>query len=431
MRRHALPIAVLVTALSAGCEDPPPPTAQRDAALLPDVAPAPDASALDGAATDAPRDAATLDAMDVTDAPLARDVPTDLAVFRAEPPRTFQDDYLPEFRVDIAPADLQAMLAPGNDARYAMTLRYMGARYPGTIRQRLGNNSSCGAKRQFRIDFAARATLPDGYRTDRFETDRGRCYVLHEWFSTAVARRASQRRPELRLPYRYANAVALYFNDALYHVQTLTEDVNRDLVARYEGTRNVAIFSDGCYGAPADPWLQRFCATFDRAALAPMLDIPGYLYWSAVVKALVPGDNYPDAPYNWSLVRNLDTGLARPLGEDWDEVPRSWEPADADPFTVATPDGDLQRHFTALLADPELRARYRDYLREARAAMNPEETIPLLRAKYAQVRDLLAMSPDLHYPNDSRDWYDDVYRDELPAWLRARDAYLARVLAEP
>lgn len=372
-------------------------------------------------------DAALAVTADAGDAALTADAGAPVALRGDALPRTFQDDYLPEFRVTIAPADLTRMLTAGNDTRFPMTLAYMGARYPGTIRQRLGNNSSCGDKRQFRIDLSTAVTLPDGYRTDRFETDRGRCYVLHEWFSAWVARRASLRHPERRMAFKYTNVVAIYFNDALYHLQTLTEDVNRDLASVFEGTRNVALYNHGCFEAPTTGWIGDYCRTFEPEALGRMLDIPTFLYWAAVVKALVPGDNYPDTPYNWVLIRNLDTGVARPLGDDWDEVPRSWDSAEADPFSVAMPSGDLQRHFTSLLAAPSWRAQYRQDLIEARELLDPAVTVPAVEAKYRQVRELLHRVPGLHFPNGSMDWYDDVYQLELPAWLRARHAYLGTV----
>lgn len=348
-------------------------------------------------------------------------------------PRTFQNDYLPELRIELPPAQLAELLTERNDRRYDMTLTYMGMRLRGTIRQRLGNNSSCGTKRQFRLDFPT-VTLPDGYRTDRLETDRGRCYVLHEWFSSYVMRRAAERRPELGVAWKFTNVAAVYFNGELYHVQTLTEDVNRDLVERFEGTRNVTLYENGCYQAPDAGWIGGFCRTFDRPTLATMLDVPAYLYWAAVMKALVPGDNYPDAAYNWYLYRNEDDGLARPLGDDWDEVPAPGDIATArnDPFRIPRPEGDFQRHFTALLAEPDLRAAYRRDLADAREALDPAVTLPALAAKYAQIRDVLRSVPDLPAPRNGADWYDYVYNEELPEWVRARHAFLGTLpAAEP
>jgi hypothetical protein len=302
-----------------------------------------------------------------------------------------------------------------------MTLRYMGESHAGTIRQRLGNNSTCGDRRQFRLDFPSHVTFPDGYRTDRFETDRGSCYVLHEWLSQRVLRRAATAHPELPLAFKYTNVVAIYFNDALYHVETLTEDANNDLMQRYEGTRNLTFTSGGCYTPPATGPVHTFCTTFDRPTLATMLDIPTYLMFAAVTKALVPGDNYPDTGYNWILVRNDDTGIFRPLADDWDEVP-SLEPMPmADPFTVAHPDMDFQRHFTALLAETDLRARYRTDLGEARNAMDPTVMLPLLEMKYAQIRPTLVRVMGVPFTMDR---FDFIYRTEVPGFFRDRYAFL-------
>ncbi|TAK29024.1 MAG: hypothetical protein EPO40_11400 [Myxococcaceae bacterium] len=345
------------------------------------------------------------------------------ALREGEIPRTFRDETLPEFRVDLGAADLASLLVEGSTARVPMTLRYLGGAYRGTIRQRLGNNSRCGALRQFRIDFPAPITFPDGYRTDRFETDRGRCYVLHEWLSVSVMRRVAEMHPELRLPFKYTNVVAIYFNDALYHVETLTEDVGRDLGQRIEGTRNVSFYENGCYLAETTGFIGEFCRTFDRARLSSMLDIPVYLQWSATVMALAPGDNYPDRPYNWVLMRNDDTGVARPLGDDWDEVPALEPDAQADPFTPAHPSGDLQRHFTSLLTEPDLRERYVAALGDARRAMDPAVTLPRLAMKYAQVRALLGRVPGLPLTLEQYDNLYDVH-GEVPRFFRERYDFL-------
>ncbi len=391
----------------------------------PDAAPLPPADA----AVDDLADASSLAAMDVSGDLSDGGLDAPAALPDGSLPSTFRDETLPEFRVDLAPADLAALLVEGHDARVPMTLRYLGGSYRGTIRQRLGNNSRCGALRQFRLDFPTAITFPDGYRSDRFETDRGRCYVLHEWLSVGVMRRVAAMHPELRLPFKYTNVVAIYFNDALYHVETLTEDVQRELGQRFEGTRNVTFYDNGCYLAATAGFIGDFCRTFDRARLSSMLDIPAYLQWAATVKALAPGDNYPDRPYNWVLMRNEDTGVARPLGDDWDEVPALEPDAHADPFTPTHPTDDLQRHFTSLLAEPDLRARYVVALRDARAAMDPSVTLPLLAMKYAQVRALLGRVPGLPLTLEQ---YDNLYDvdGEVPRFLRERYDFLGGLTGE-
>lgn len=418
--RHPLAtgLALFGALALSSCTDPEP-------APTPDASPV-DAAAVDdlGAGLDAGADVPSEDAggMDATadrvDA--APDAGTVL-------PTTFRDETLPEFRITISPADLATMLTAGNETRFPMTLRYMGGTYTGTIRQRLGNNSRCGELRQFRLDFPSAITFPDGYRSDRFETDRGRCYVLHEWLSVGVMRRVALARPELRLHYKYTNVVAIYFNDALYNVETLTEDVNRDLGLRLEGTREVTFHENGCYLAPATGFIGTFCRTFDRTALSTMLDIPAYLQWSATVKALAPGDNYPDYPYNWVLVQNNLTNVARPLGDDWDEVPALEADATADPFTPTNPSDDLQRHFTALLAEGDLRVQYRSDLAVARAAMDPAVTLPLLAMKYAQVRPLLLTVPGSPFGAEQ---FDNLYAvdGEVPRFLRERYDFLGALL---
>lgn len=438
-------VLLLASALAlASCSDPEPsgtpdasadvPTVDdlgTDSGAAPDVAIAPadaDGGASDGGSMDAAReDGALVDAVAPTDRVDAGD---------GGVPAMFRDETLPEFHITIAPADLTAMLRMGNDTRYPMTLRYGTGTYNGTIRQRLGNNSSCGDLRQFRIDFPSPITFPDGYRTDRFETDRGRCYVLNEWLSVGVMRRVAEMHPELRIHYKYTNIVAIYFNDALYHVETLTEDVNRDLGERLEGTRNVTFYENGCFMAPTTGFIGTFCAANTRAALAPLLDIPTYLQWAATVKALVPGDNYPDYGYNWVLLRNEDAGVARPLGDDWDEVPALEPDAMADPFAPSHPTDD-QRAFTVLLADAELRAQYRRALADARRAMDPAIVLPILRAKYIQVRPLLLRVPGLPFGAEQFDNYYNVMgvgdagdaEGTMARFFRERYDYLGTLLA--
>lgn len=393
-------LAALSLLLAQGCDDAPPAQGPADAGF--------------DAAVDVSADVGA-------DVPRATDVGADAGRPAVAFPLTFQDGNLPEFRFDVAAGDLTALLTLGHADRHPATLRYLGESYRGTIRQRLGNNSQCGNKRQFRFDFGATVTLPDGYRTDRIETDRGSCYVLHEWLATYVARRAAARHPELRLMWKRANAAAVYFNDALYHVQTVADDANRDVPERFLGTRDVTMYEAGCRETMPDAWLTNFCAPMTAAALARSLDVPTFLAWAAVVKGLSPDDNFPDSPWNWYLVRDNRTGLAFPLGDDWDSLPASWDVPDTDPYTPRTMDDPAQAHFVTLLADGANRARYSGYLREVRGDLDPAALGPVVDAKFRQIRPLLEATPD---PPQRMDWYDFVYTEELPRWLRARYDFL-------
>lgn len=424
MKASSALAAVLSVFVASGCgETPSPPVPAVAQSSEPDVFVAPVDAALVDVTASAPVDASAPAIVDASDAP---DAAVDAApVLRAPPPMplTWRDDYLPEFRFDVAPADLGALLTAGHADRHPATLRYMGQTYRGTIRQRLGNNSRCGDKRQFRFDFGETVTLPDGYRTDRFETDRGRCYALHEWVAVRAMRQAAERHPELRLMWKYTNLVAVYFNDALYQVQTLTEDMTRAVPERFLGTRDVTMYEHGCSADAPDAWLNAFCVPTAAAGLTRSVDVPTFLYWAAVVKTLSPDDNFPDSPWNWYLVRNNATGVAYPVGDDWDSLPATWDVSTVDPYTPRSVDDEAQRHFVSLLADAANRARYADDLREARALLDPATLLPAVEAKYAQVRALIAATPDAP---QSADWYDFVYTEELPAWVRARYAFLAQ-----
>ena len=131
-------------------------------------------------------------------------------------PLTWQRDYFPAFRLDIADADLNRLLTVPLDkfnpdlTKYPITLHYQGEVIKGTIRLRSGNASRCGEKRQFRIDFPKKVTLPDGYKTDRFETDHGICNTLNEYPGWQLIDEAAMRHPEIKVLSKHSNVVALY-----------------------------------------------------------------------------------------------------------------------------------------------------------------------------------------------------------------------------
>ncbi|HEX4950865.1 MAG TPA: hypothetical protein VFZ34_29660, partial [Blastocatellia bacterium] len=222
-------------------------------------------------------------------------------------PTTWREDYFPQFHITINPDDLAAVLAEGSTVRAPITFLYQGQSYTGTLRQRLGNSSLCGNKRQFRLDFASKLTFPDGYVADRFETDRGNCYTLHEWVAWKVMEQAAQRRPDLKVLRKKYNAVAIYFNGELYHVQTLLEDVNRDLLEPQLGTRRITIYENGCYGLAGSTEMDGFCSNFSLAQMQQYLQIPSFLYSTAAVQMLGGADNYPGFPFNYNFVQETDS----------------------------------------------------------------------------------------------------------------------------
>ena len=217
-------------------------------------------------------------------------------------PLTWQDDYFPEFRVRIKEADLAEMLTKpeikGSETKYPMTLTYQGKNYEGTIRQRVPSASSAADKRQFRLDFAKKITFPDGYAADRFETDHGNGFVLNEWLAWKMYDQAAQKHPNLKILRKHANLVAIYFNDKLYHVQTLVEDVNKDLLEPQLGTRKTSTFKYGCIGRTGPSTIDNYCASFSPVQAQALMDIPSFLYATAAVQVIGGYDNYPRFPNN-------------------------------------------------------------------------------------------------------------------------------------
>lgn len=339
---------------------------------------------------------------------------------QSELPTTWRDDYFPQFHITIKPEDLTAILAAGSTARVPITFEYQGQTFTGTIRQRLGNSSLCGDKRQFRLDFPKKVTFPDGYIADRFETDRGNCYTLHEWAAWKLMDQAAQKRPDLKVLRKKYNVVAIYFNGELYHVQTLLEDVNKDLLEPQLGTRNFTIYENGCYGRdPSD--LKGFCSTFSPAQMHEYLQIPSFLYSAAVVQMMGGYDNYPSYPFNYNFVQETATNRVWFMADDMDATIDSYGGSQSNPFQTIYAEGDSQRHFTELMNDPDARALYRSYLRELLPLFNPDVLKPLIAAKYEQVRETLMKSPELPLGTD---WYDYVYLYEIPTWADARYAFL-------
>ncbi len=346
---------------------------------------------------------------------------------QTEQPLTWRDDYFPQFHITIAPDDLTAILAPGSTAKVPITFVYQGKTYTGTIRQRLGNSSLCGDKRQFRLDFASKIKFPDGYVADRFETDRGNCYTLHEWVAWKILDQAAQRRPDLKVLRKKSNVVAIYFNGKLYHVQTLLEDVNKDLLEPQLGTRKITIYENGCYGRVGTEEMSGFCSVYTPAQMQDSLQIPSFLYTAAVVQMLGSNDNYPSFPFNHNFVQETETNRIWFMPDDLDGTIESSNNGQANPFQTIYTEDDSQRHFTELVNDPVYGPQYRAYLRELIPLLQPNQLKPFIAAKYAQVRDTLLASPGLPLGTD---WYDYVYRYEIPTWIDARYAFLNSILVQ-
>ncbi len=346
-----------------------------------------------------------------------------------EKPLTWRRDYFPEFRIEIAEADLHHLLTVPLDkfnpdlTKHPIKLHYQGQTIEGTIRLRGGNASRCGDKRQFRFDFPKRVTFPDGYRTDRFETDHGICNTLNEWLAWQLIDEAAARHPEINVLSKHSNAVALYFNDQLYHVQSLLEDVSKDVLERSLKTRNVVQFKAGCYAldysTPTE--ITDLCRTSEVTKLEQMIDVPSYLYVNALVQVLGSADMFPAYPWNSYLIYNQDTGRTHFLAHDFDMSIDFLGGAEHDPLAFIYKEGGGQHHLEALLNHAGWRATYRQYVQELTALVDPNFFVPLAAAKYEQVREKLLASPDLPF---GANYYDAQYRTHMPRWSAARFAYL-------
>jgi hypothetical protein len=238
---------------------------------------------------------------------------------------------------------------------------------------------------------------------------------------------AAQRRPDIKVLRKKSNVVALYFNGELYHVQTLLEDVNKDLLEPQLGTRQFTIYEGGCYGRMETGEMDGFCTFFAPAQVQEYLQIPSYLYSTAVVQLLGSSDNYPSYPYNYNFVQETATKRIWFMADDMDNTIDSNGGTHFNPFETIYTEGDTQRHFTELVNDPAYGALYRSYLRELLPLLEPNVLKAAVAAKYAQVRDTLLASPQLPL---GAEWYDYVYQTEISAWAEARFAYLSELLEQ-
>lgn len=346
-----------------------------------------------------------------------------------EVPLTWQDDYFPEFRLRISHTDLTSLLTKdevkGSETKYPMTLNYQGRDFAGTIRRRVPGSSSAGDKKQFRLDFAKKVTFPDGYVADRFETDHGNGYTLHEWLAWRMLNQAAERRPDLKILRKKANVVAIYFNDQLYHVQTLLEDVNKDLLEPQLGTRKLATFKYGCEALTGASSLDHFCGTFSPAKLQSMMDIPSFLYATAAIQVLGSFDNYPRLPNNYYFVQETETERVWFMADDLDMTFCPYDPPYSDPFQIDY--GYWQRHFTDLLQDKVCLEAYYNNVKDLCSLWQPEPLRVAVDRKYAQVRDTLQACDGLPY---GIEYYDYLYQESLPLRAEQRFQFLTTLMEE-
>ena len=346
-------------------------------------------------------------------------------------PLTWQDDYFPEFRVRIKEADLAEMLTKpeikGSETKYPMTLTYQGKNYEGTIRQRVPSASSAADKRQFRLDFAKKITFPDGYAADRFETDHGNGFVLNEWLAWKMYDQAAQKHPNLKILRKHANLVAIYFNDKLYHVQTLVEDVNKDLLEPQLGTRKTSTFKYGCIGRTGPSTIDNYCASFSPVQAQALMDIPSFLYATAAVQVIGGYDNYPRFPNNYYLVQETETGRIWFMPDDMDTTIAPYDTVYSDPFQIAYSVGNSQRHFTEMLKDRACLELYYSYVKDLCSLWQPDQLKPAIAKKYAQMRGTLFASGGLPYDEV---YYDYLYTQSLPLWIDIRYQYLTGMMEQ-
>ncbi|HEX4945789.1 MAG TPA: CotH kinase family protein [Blastocatellia bacterium] len=346
-------------------------------------------------------------------------------------PLTWQDDYFPEFRIRIKEADLEPLLnkpeIKGSETKYPMTLTYQGKVYEGTIRQRVPSSSSAANKKQFRLDFPKRIAFPDGYIADRFETDHGNGFTLNEWLAWKMLNVAAQKRPNLKILRKKANVVAIYLNDKLYHVQTLVEDVNKDLLEPQLGTRKLNTYKYGCLGRTGLSPIDNYCATFSPLQLQGMMDIPSFMYATAAVQTVGGYDNYPRFPNNFYLVEETETGRIWFMPDDMDTTICPYDTVYSDPFQIAYSVGDSQRHFTEMLKDRACIEMYYSYVQELCSLWEPEPLNAAIAKKYAQVRSTLFASGGLPYDEA---YYDYLYNESLPLWIDMRYQYLTKMMQD-
>ncbi|HET8541186.1 MAG TPA: CotH kinase family protein [Anaeromyxobacter sp.] len=332
-------------------------------------------------------------------------------------PDLYADDDLPTFELDIAEetwAALRQDQVLGLEVYRPAVFRHGAEAVPDAMVRLRGNNSRCGDKLQLAISFNQLDPDRRHHGVRRIDLDHGGCRVLEERLALSYLR-------DLGLPAPCANHARLVVNGAYYGLYVNLEHVNKDFLRRNFGAaaddgnlyksgwrpRTNEETNDGSDLAP-------YRAAADAATLAGLVDLEEALVEWAAEAVLPARDNFWLHGWNYYLYHHPQRGFL-------------FVPVDLDQAFPSTPgEAALPTLFPAVLQhpaevaldDPAWRARYREAVRCAVAAYDPDALAARLDAWWMQIAEAAAQDPFLSTTRASVSALEARIRDRA-AWLRA------------
>jgi hypothetical protein len=343
----------------------------------------------------------------------------------------YADDVLPTFEIDLAESDwaaLQQDLALGLEVYHPAVFRHDGETVADAMVKVRGNNSRCGDKLQLAISFNQLDSARRYHGVRRIDLDHGGCHVLEEPLAMGFMR-------DLGLAAPCANHARLVVNGRYYGLYVNLEHPSKEFLRRNFGPSadDGNLYKSGWRLTNNSSWpdtsdLAAYGAAADAATLATLADLDeAVLEWAA--EAVLPArDNYWLAGWNYFLYHHPARGFLF-VPDDLDQAfPAS--PADACMPTLFP--AALQRPADLVLADAAWRAKYRDAVRRAVAAYDPDVLAARLDRAWALIGDAAAQDPFLGTSAATVAALEQRIRDRA-AWLRTavEDPAFATAAAGP
>lgn len=329
----------------------------------------------------------------------------------------YADDVLPTFELDVSESDwaaLQQDLALGLEVYRPAAFRHAGETVSNASVKLRGNNSRCGDKLQLAISFNQLDPAGRYHGVRRIDLDHGGCHVLEEPLAMSFMR-------DLGLPAPCANHARLVVNGRYYGLYVNLEHPNKDFLRRNFGASadDGNLYKSGWRLTTNESWadtsdLAAYGAAADAATLSRLADLDeAVLEWAA--EAVLPArDNYWLRGWNYFLYHHPSRGfLFVP-----DDLDQAFPAVAADAWLWTLFPDVLQRPADLVLADPAWRAKYRDALRRAVAAYDPDVLAGRLDRAWALIADAAAQDPFLSTSHATVSELEQRIRDRA-AWLRA------------
>ncbi len=344
----------------------------------------------------------------------------------------YAEDVLPTFELDVSDpvwAALQQDFVLGQQVYRPAVFRQGSETVPDAMVKLRGHNSRCGDKLQFAISFNQVDPAGRYHGVRRINLDHGGCQVLEEplgmWFMR-----------ELGVPAPCVNHARLVVNGRYYGLYVNLEHQNKDFLRRNFGAAadDGNLYKSGWELSTNEAQndtsdLLPYRAATDAATLSTLVDLDeAVLEWAA--EAVLPArDNYWVFGWNYYIYHHPTRGFLF-VPDDFDQAfPRS--PGDESLPTLFP--AVLQRPADVALADPVWRGRYRDAVRRAVAAYDPDVLAARLDRSWALIADAAAQDPYLSMSAATVSALEQRIRDRA-AWLRAAiadPAFQAAAAADP